>query len=246
MNNLSLLQPLRVCVIDDEPLAYQGLCQIVGRQPSVTVVGEYAIGQQAIDQVRQLRPDLLFLDVHMPQVDGFGLLSALPANEQPLVVFVTAHAQHALEAFRVQALDYVLKPFDDEQIHQVLERAGQQLRGQRALQSLATTYAQHLSAKTKRGHQLIPVEQIDLIRSCDYYAQIYVGSQKYLIRQSMNELEQRLDPHLFVRIHRSAIVAARLIATISGQTLITSINQTLPISKAGSAKLRDFLARLNQ
>ncbi|MFD2569259.1 LytR/AlgR family response regulator transcription factor [Spirosoma soli] len=246
MSYPSLHQPLRVCVIDDEPLAYQGLCQIINQQSSVTVVGEHAIGQHAVDQVRQWRPDLLFLDIHMPQVDGFGLLSALPTNGQPLVVFVTAHEQHALEAFRIQALGYVLKPFDDEQIFQALERASRQLRAQWALESLSADYASHLTTKTKRGQQLIPVEQIDLIRSYDYYALVHVGFQKYLVRQSMNELEQRLDPRYFVRIHRSAIVATRQIATILGQTLITVTNQQLPISKAGSTKLRYFMQRLAQ
>jgi two-component system, LytTR family, response regulator len=212
---------VRALIVDDEPLAREGVRLLLERDPQVVVVGECADGASAVETITRLRPDLVFLDVQMPEMSGFEVLSALELERLPAVVFVTAYDHYALEAFEVHALDYLLKPFEDERFFAALRRAKEHLRQSRmnelsqrliALlesQGPAVTGARRvrrIAVKSAGRTVFLEVDDIDWIEAADYYVQLHVGPQSYLHRQSMTSLEQELDPDQFLRIHRSAIV----------------------------------------
>jgi two-component system LytT family response regulator len=216
--------PVRVLVVDDEPLARSGVRALLERDPEVQVVGEAADGRQAVDAIAAVRPDLVFLDVQMPEMDGFAVLREVGAERMPAVVFVTAYDQFALRAFDVAAVDYLLKPFDDERFALAVDRAKRSLRGAdagdlgRRLVDLleartaaeagtpAQPYASRLMVKSASRTVFLRVEEIDWIEADDYYARLHVGGRAHLLRETMASLEQRLDPGRFFRVHRSAIV----------------------------------------
>jgi two-component system, LytTR family, response regulator len=207
---------IRVAIIDDEPLARSALRVILDGDPDVTVVGE-CIGVDAPALIEQAQVELLFLDVEMPEIDGFQVLEALRPDALPATVFVTAHNTYAVRAFEVHAIDYVLKPFDDARVLTALARAKQRL----ASPSAATS--EHLLAlldeRTRpdrhierflvrsRGKVIaVRTQDIDWIEAADYYATLHAGGATHLVRQTMAELEASLDERRFVRVHRSAIV----------------------------------------
>lgn len=205
---------LRLVLVDDEPLARQTLRLLALRDPEVVVVAECRNGAEAVAAVREHRPDLLFLDVQMPELDGFDVLAVL-GEEAPAIVFVTAYDQYALRAFEVHAVDYLLKPFTDERFEKALVRAKGLARpaGRAEARDRLTRLAAAHRAATRRfmvrsaGRVVfLKAEEIDWIEAADYYARLHVGSATYLLRESMNDLEAALDPEAFVRIHRSAIV----------------------------------------
>jgi two-component system, LytTR family, response regulator len=211
---------IRVVIVDDEPLAREGLRLLLARDPEVELVGEAAGGRAAVAAIRRLAPDLVFLDVQMPELSGFEVLAQLPHDAMPAVVFVTAYDRYALRAFEVHALDYLLKPFDDERFFDALRRAKRQLR----LSSLSPNLLSLLEGRSEvRGGVgrlairdgarvvFVDIEEIDWIEACDYYVELHVGGKSYLHRESMNSLEARLDPQRFLRIHRSAIVNRRCV-----------------------------------
>jgi two-component system LytT family response regulator len=201
-----------VVIADDEPLARKTIRLLARRDPDVTIVAECRNGAEAIDAVHEHKPDVLFLDVQMPGLDGFDVLELL-GEDAPAIVFVTAYDQYAIRAFDVHAIDYLLKPFTDERFDKALARARQLVRqGGEGRANLATLTAAH-RATAKRfmvrsaGRVVfLKADEIDWIEAADYYARLHVGTSSYLIRESMNDLEIALDPEAFVRIHRSAIV----------------------------------------
>jgi two-component system LytT family response regulator len=195
--------PIRALIVDDEPLARRNLILLLKRDPSIVVVGECGSGAGAITSIRQLEPDLVFLDVQMPECDGFDVLEMLGAELPPAVVFVTAHDEYALRAFDAGALDYLLKPFDDARFNLALERARERIAHRAAAQSRTTP-----RIAIKRAGQVIFLDhaEIDWIEAADYYACIHIGQQSHLLRRSLAELEQDLDAAVFCRIHRSTIV----------------------------------------
>ncbi|MBF5042186.1 response regulator transcription factor [Aggregicoccus sp. 17bor-14] len=213
--------PIRALVVDDERLARKSLQVLLSADAEVELVGECGRPQEAVRLLKQRPVDLLFLDVQMPGMDGFELLEA--AGTQAAVVFVTAFEQHALRAFEVRAVDYLLKPYDDERFATVLARAKAHVRGQR-LQALAQQLAgmvaspaappapsapRHLERLVVRESgrvTLLPVEQVDWVEADDYYVQVHAGGKSHLLRQSLRELETQLDPQRFLRIHRSTLV----------------------------------------
>jgi two-component system LytT family response regulator len=215
--------PLRVLVVDDEPLAREGLRMMLAAEPDVEIVGEAAGGHDAVAAIEKLTPDLVFLDVQMPGLNGFEVLAALP-SPPPAVVFVTAYDEYALRAFDVHAVDYLLKPYDDQRFRAALRRASEQVRLAQVsklsarLASLIAQYEQgatpaarpaaleRIAVRSAGRVVFLPVAEIDWIEAADYYVQIYVGSSSHLHRQSMQSLEAQLDPEQFMRIHRSAIV----------------------------------------
>ncbi|MDB4949199.1 MAG: hypothetical protein JWM27_1848 [Gemmatimonadetes bacterium] len=221
---------LTALVVDDEPLARGGVRALLERDPELEVVGECADGREAVDAILSLRPDLVFLDVQMPEMDGFGVLRAVGAERMPSVVFITAYDQFALRAFDVAAVDYLLKPFDDERFAVAVERAKHAVRaagegdlGRRLLgllESHATAgggvadaakgqgacYASRLMVKGTSKTVFLRVEEIDWIEADDYYARLHVAGKSHLLRETMASLEARLDPARFFRVHRSAIV----------------------------------------
>jgi len=222
---------IRTLIVDDEPLARRGLELRLRRHADIEIVGEAGNGREAFHAISALRPQLMFLDVQMPGIDGFGLLRALPATQIPLTVFVTAYDQYALAAFAASALDYLLKPVDDARLDESIERARARLTArktedhyERLLKLIATLPAGaksqldavladepvHADDKLtiKDGHRLlrIDVESIRWIDAAGDYMCIHAGEDTHVLRGTMQQLERRLDPRRFARVHRSSIV----------------------------------------
>jgi two-component system, LytTR family, response regulator len=203
---------VRVVIADDEPLARKTIRMLARRDPDVEIVAECRNGEETVDAVREHKPELLFLDIQMPRLDGFDVLEIL-GDEAPAIVFVTAYDQYAIRAFEVHAIDYLLKPFTDERFEKALARA-KDLAGrndaEREKQSKLTAshraFTQRFMVRSAGRIVFLKAGEIDWIEAADYYARLHAGTNAYLIRESMNDLEARLDPNAFVRIHRSAIV----------------------------------------
>jgi two-component system LytT family response regulator len=190
---------MRVLVVDDEPLARSSLRMLLKEDPAITWIGECGGGEEALHEVKRARPDLMFLDVKMPEVDGFQVLQALGA-EAPVTVFVTAFDEHAIRAFDAGAIDYLLKPFDDARFTRALKRAKERL-------SLKAE-GRFPPLKVKALGRTLYLEQadVDWVEAADYYACVHANGKSHLLRRSLKELECELDPKLFLRVHRSAIV----------------------------------------
>jgi two-component system LytT family response regulator len=201
---------IRALIVDDEPLARSNLAILLRLDPQIEIVGECASGIEALAKIRYVKPDLLFLDVQMPECDGFDVLEML-GNEMPrAVVFVTAYDQYALRAFEAGALDYLLKPFDNARFARVLERAKQAVeRGKGVPKTL-----ERLAIKSVGQISFVRISEIDWIEAADYYACLHVGSRTHLLRRSMADLEKELDATEFCRIHRSTIVNLGRVRTI--------------------------------
>jgi two-component system, LytTR family, response regulator len=193
---------IRTAIVDDEPLARTSLSLLLRLDPKIEVVSECGSGVDAPNEIRRTKPDLLFLDVQMPECDGFDVLELLGKDVPPAVVFVTAYDQYALRAFEAGALDYLLKPFDDARFDLALDRAKQKIaRGNDRPRRL-----EYLTVKSAGQVAFVSLPSIDWIEAADYYAGLHVGSKTHLLRRSITELEQDLDPAVFFRIHRSTIV----------------------------------------
>jgi two-component system LytT family response regulator len=209
---------LRAIVVDDEPLAREGMAELLASMDGIDVTGVFADGRSAIAAIDAERPDVLFIDIQMPGLDGFDVVAALDRERLPAIVFVTAHDAFAIRAFEVDALDYLLKPVTRERLATALDRvrkvAGSDpgsYRGQ--VESLLQRMAPVRPAGVGRlivrevGEVIvIPVRDVDWIEGADYYARLHVGTKAHLIRETLSSLEQRLDPARFMRIHRSMIV----------------------------------------
>ncbi len=188
--------------------------------PSYEVVGECCNGRSAVEKIRELKPDLVFLDVQMPEVDGFGVIREVGAEYMPAVVFVTAFDEYAVNAFDVNALDYLLKPFDEERfarcVARVEQRLSQPTATMRVVEKLASLLADQVKPRTAdrlaiRNSDritLLQTDDIDWIEAADNYVEIHVGKHAHLMRETLSNLEQRLQPHRFLRIHRSRLVNA--------------------------------------
>jgi len=190
---------VKVLIVDDEPLARTAIRLLVDRDPELTVAGECS-GTEAVGLIARLRPDILFLDIQMPEVDGFDVLEQAGMNAVPAIVFVTAHDQYALRAFDVAALDYLVKPFDDRRFFAALLRAKEQARTKR------TGRIARFIVRARDKVVFVRETEIDWVEAADYYASLHVGGKTHLLRRSMASLEEELDPARFVRVHRSAIV----------------------------------------
>jgi two-component system LytT family response regulator len=216
---------LRVLVVDDEPLARAGLAALVRTDAELEWIGECGDGQAAIEAIESLKPDLVLLDVQMPEIDGFGVIRAIGPERMPPVIFVTAYEAFALQAFRVHALDYIVKPFSDAALAEALARAKRIARdGQ--LRQLAERlerfvgalprqeYLARITVRVAQRMQIVRVVEIDWIEAADYCAKLHVGTSDYVVRVSLGALERLLDPASFVRVHRSAIVNLERITEI--------------------------------
>jgi len=179
--------------VDDEPLARSNLSVLLRLDPDIEIAGECGSGTEALAEIRSTSPDLVFLDVQMPECDGFDVLE---------LIFVTAYDQYALRAFEAGALDYLLKPFDNARFNLALHRAKERIRNGKA--SLGKR--ERLAIKSAGQVSFVKISEIDWIEAADYYASLHVGTKTHLLRRSMSELDQELDPTIFCRIHRSAIV----------------------------------------
>src|SRR6202451_1037389 len=192
--------PIRALVVDDEALARRNLTVLLRRDPDIGSVAESGSGLEAIEEIRKARPDLVFLDVQMPECGGFDVLEILKADGVlPVIVFVTAYDEFALRAFDAGALDYLLKPFDDARFALALRRAKERLA---ARGPIPAPEIPRLTVRSA-GHEVyVPIPDIDWVEAADYYVCLHVGSKSHLLRRSMAELERDLDPHIFCRIHR--------------------------------------------
>ena len=217
---------MRVLIVDDEPLARRGVRGKLRRIPDVEIVGECGEGASAVESILKLAPDLVFLDVQMPGMDGFEVLRNVSAERLPVVIFLTAYEQHALHAFEVHALDYLLKPLDDDRFVAAMDRAREQIDAaskaelaERLLKLVAQStgrYASRLTARTGSDIRIVPVEEVEWISAAGDYAELHTHSGTHLLRESMNSLEERLDPARFARIHRSRIVNLTRILELRG------------------------------
>lgn len=206
--------PFKVLVVDDEPLARDGLCALLAADSEVEVVGQGS-GIDAVAMIAKLRPDILFLDIQMPEVDGFTLLEMVGADAVPAIIFATAFDGHALRAFDVHALDYLLKPFTDARFAAALTRAKKQVfdRQHGVIDArIAELLRAQPSARTRflvpgRGKTVVvDAASIDWIAAADYYLSLHCGDQNHLLRETMDAIERQLDPQQFFRVHRSTIV----------------------------------------
>jgi two-component system LytT family response regulator len=218
-------EKIRTLIVDDEPLARRNLRLLLEKDPQIEVVDECRNGREAVKAIHALSPDLIFLDIQMPEMDGFDVLEHVGPDQIQAIIFVTAFDQYALKAFDVHALDYLLKPFDDERFAHALRRAKAQIEAreinrlskrllallderesQRASSSHRRDYLTRLMIKVSGRVVLLKVDEIDFIEADGNYAKLHVGRKAHLLREKMHDLEQRLDPARFVRIHRSVIV----------------------------------------
>lgn len=228
-------RPLRVLIVDDEPLARQRVEDLLRKTPGVTIVGSAPDGNAAVEAIGTLEPDLVFLDVQMPGRTGIEVFQQL-GEAMPATIFTTAYDRYALEAFRLAAIDYLVKPFDDERFAAAFERARRAIelkevaRMTRELlvllrereQSPATAnalpaasqYLERISVESRGQVRVVPVARIDYITASGPYAELHVGERTFAIRERMQTLEEKLDPGLFFRIHRSAIVRLDRIDTL--------------------------------
>src|ERR1044072_832956 len=212
---------IRTLIIDDVALARERLKRCLADEPEIEIVGECDNGEQAVADIRSLAPDVVFLDVQMPALDGFGVLEALKEEHAPAVIFVTAYNDYAIQAFEVNALDYLLKPVDCERLSKALERAKSQPihLDNRFLSLLAdikagSKFLKRLTIKLTGRTILFPTDEIDWIETHGNYLKVYAGRDSHLIRGTMQSLETKLDPEKFVRVHRSIIVNVEKIKEI--------------------------------
>jgi two-component system, LytTR family, response regulator len=217
--NAPTLEPIRVLVADDELPARQRLIDLLQRDEQIASVAEAADGETAVELIQNQHPDVLFLDVQMPELDGLGVIDAIGAAQMPLTVFVTAYDQHAIRAFEANALDYLLKPFSDERFEATMVRVKARLDerslrefGQRVMKmvSAAPTAPERrldrLVVKAGGTTRFIRVIDIDWIEAAGVYVTLHVAGKELLYRAALNDLAEKLDPRRFVRVHRSALI----------------------------------------
>lgn len=272
------MEAIRTLVVDDEPEAREGVRGLLARDPEVEIVGECRTGREAVAAIGSARPDLVLLDIQMPELDGFGVLAEVGAGAMPHVVFVTAYDHYALRAFEAHALDYLLKPFSDARFADAMARAKAQVRQRhvgelgRKLAALlgdgvagprpeadapaslpiaadaapARPYLDRIMVRLARNISFVRVEEVDWIEAADYYAKLHVAKRAHLIRETMQELEKKLDPERFVRVHRSAIVNVDRIQTLQpyfrgGHVILLRDGTRLSLSRSRRAALEQAL-----
>ena len=214
---------LTTLIVDDEPLAREGLRMLLAGDPEIAAIHEARDGREAVAAILNARPDLVFLDVQMPEMDGFAVVGQVGAERMPAVVFVTAHDRYAIQAFEINAIDYLLKPVTGERFAQALARAKARLASRpvdeanRQILSLLETiasprrYLKRLAVRSAGKTVFVDAEDVDWIEAAENYVQLHTGRASHLIHVTMNAFEKSLDPEIFLRIHRSVIVNVRRI-----------------------------------
>lgn len=230
---------IRTLIVDDEPLARQRVRLLLGEEPDVEVVGECGDGFEATDAIESTRPDLVLLDVQMPEMDGFEMLRRVPTAILPVVIFTTAFDQHALQAFEVQALDYLLKPFKPSRFKEAVQRARERIADRRAGvaarglmeflgQASAAGQLTRLAVKTPGRVTFVELDQIQAIEAAGKYAVVHVGKENHVLRETMGALEASLPPQRFLRISRSVIInieqVQELQPTFKGENVVVLKN----------------------
>ncbi|UCE38701.1 MAG: response regulator transcription factor [Thermoplasmata archaeon] len=238
------MNKIRIIIADDEPLARKGIKSLLKNKANIEIIRECKNGREAVHAINQLAPDLVFLDVQMPVFDGFEVLERINLSKAPVIIFVTAYDKYAIQAFEVNALDYLLKPFGDIRFHVALNRALKSIENNQIAdlsRKMASLIDSHKKMESKDAgvdsHQtedmpsrrkyqnrimvkgagkisFVDIEEIKWFEALDYYVRIHTGNANYIIRESLKNLEKSLDPQKFVRIHRSAIVRFNEIKSI--------------------------------
>lgn len=249
---------IRTIIVDDVDLARERI-KILLDDAELEMVAECANGREAIKAIHRLKPELVFLDIQMPNISGFEVVEAIGVEEMPAVIFVTAYDEFALRAFEINAVDYLLKPFDEARLKRAVERAKREIAGRtpapeveeklrRLLKEVRCEpkYLKRIPVKSARDTTLVLTEEIDWISAAGHYLELHVGSEKHLIREQLNRLEAKLDPEKFVRIHRSIIVNLDSIKSLhplfNGDHLVILNNgQELNVSRTYHEKLMALL-----
>ena len=243
-------QDLRAIIVDDEELARGFLREMLASHPDIELVAECSNGFEAVKAIAEIRPDLLFLDVQMPKLDGFEVLELIDPG--PVVIFVTAYDQYAMRAFDAHAVDYLLKPFSRERFEKALERARLRLGEQLPRPGLAAAARppaerpQRIVVKDGPRVHVIPIDKLDYVEAQDDYVALHSGGKSYLKQQPIAGLEAQLDPARFVRIHRSVIVNLERVARIEpygkeSRLAILADGARLPVSRSGYARLLEAM-----
>ena len=243
---------IRAVVVDDEDLARQVIREMLGAHTEIEVVAECVNGFEAVRTVAELKPDLIFLDIQMPKLDGFEVLELI--GDDIAVVFATAYDEHALRAFEVHAVDYLLKPFRAERFNAALERAKERIGKKlpasadelKAVARGAEQYAERIVVKDGTRVQIIPSAKLDYAEAQDDYGALASQGKKYPKQQTISGLEASLDPKVFVRIHRSYLVNLERVSRLEPygkdtHVAILSDGARLPVSRAGHARLKELL-----
>jgi len=250
---------IRTLIVDDEPLARERIRQLLHKEPDIEILGECADGRDAVAAIDKYKPDLVFLDVQMPELDGFGVLDQLERRVMPAIVFVTAYDQFALRAFEVHALDYLLKPFDSGRFKKALERARERIqrlpaddlsrRISELLADLKPAPKQNRLAIKSGGKVLVlKIDDIDWVEAADNYVNLHIGNESHLHRETMAALEARFPAEKFMRISRSTMVNIERIKELQpmfhGEYSVILRNGTrLTLSRGYREKLNQLLGR---
>jgi two-component system, LytTR family, response regulator len=249
--------PITALIVDDESLARKRMRKLLRATDDVTVVGEAAGGEEALSIIAERRPQVVFLDVQMPRLNGFDVVRRIAPESRPLIVFVTAYEQYALDAFRASAVQYLLKPVGQEPLRMALTRV-REVVAARSNPSLTeflerlqkrTAFMQHVAVKSKGRVRLVRIEQIDWFESAGNYVRLHAGGERFLLRETMSGLEAKLDPQQFVRIHRTAIVNLERIREMQrilhGEYVVVLHDDTrLTLSRVYRERIEPLLGRL--
>lgn len=232
------MSEIRVLIVDDEPLARRGVRQLLDTHGDVRVVGEARDGRDAGRMIDTLHPDLVFLDVEMPERDGFGVLERAAAGAVGAVVFITAYQRHAVQAFEVEAVDYLVKPLSRSRFDEAMDRVRRRL--------ARSDVTPSVRVDTPRGDLLLRAEEIDWIEADDYYAAVHARGSRFLVRESLTGFEERLPARLFMRVHRGAIVnlvrVRRFEAKPGGRgTLVLQTGERVPVSRRRRSRVASWL-----
>jgi two-component system LytT family response regulator len=233
---------MRALIVDDEPLARDGMRMLLAEYEDIQVVGEASNGRDALSLVEALQPDLMFVDVQMPGMNGLELASELPEQSAPTVVFVTAYDEFALRAFDVHALDYVLKPIDEQRFAEAVRRARvQHQRGAQNLRGLGemTPRPSKLAIRDGDAIVFVPIDEIDWVEAADYYVEVHAGDRTYLMRETMQRLQTLLDDR-FVRIHRSRLVNREHVREVrlDGRDMVVVMTNGVALGVARSCRAK--------
>jgi two-component system, LytTR family, response regulator len=248
---------IHTILADDEVLARQKLRQLLRDEPGIEIVGEGASASETIELVRAIEPDLLFLDIRMPGVGGFDIIDKLSASKDfamPRIIFTTAHDGYALRAFEIHAVDYLLKPFTSERLHLAVLRAREQINatkqnaGRGDDRTHSSSYTTRIVFKSRGRILFLPVSDIRWIGAEENYVRICTEAEKHLLRETMSHLEEKLDPQMFLRVHRSAIVNLQYLKEVrtepSGEfTVLLVDGQKVAMSRSYHARISELLAR---
>jgi two-component system LytT family response regulator len=249
---------IHAILADDEVLARQKLRQLLRDEPEIEIVGEGASASETIDVVRATRPELLFLDIRMPGMDGFDIIDKLSVGSNsvlPRIIFTTAYDCYALRAFEIHAVDYLLKPFTSERLHSAVQRAHEQIYATKqnagrsnGRKSQNASYTTRIVFKSRGRILFLPVSDIRWIEAEENYVRICTEADKHLLRETMSHLEEKLDPQMFLRVHRSAIVNLQYLKEVrtepNGEFMVVLLDgQKVAMSRSYHVRISEWLAR---